>query len=175
MKKKLTLNETVREALAIALIQLMERKEFSQITISEIVKVAGVGRSSFYRNFSSKEELLCNYIIALYHDYFDSENVPERVSEDLDTESFLLPRFGFIKKHKNIFKALYDNGMLYYFFAQTEDDLILLLCGQRDNASPYHRAMFSGACAGVVRKWIENGFEESAEEMIGYFVTPMGR
>lgn len=169
----MTLNETVREALAIALIQLMARKEFSQIKISEIVKVAGVSRSSFYRNFVSKEELLCEYIIGLYHDYFDAEKVPESLCGNIDVESFMLPRFRFIKKHRNIFTALYENNMLYYFFEQTESDLILLLCGQRKDISPYYRSMLSGACAGVARKWIENGFADSEEEIIGDFIDPL--
>lgn len=173
MKNKLTYNETVCEALAIALIQLMERKDVAQITISEIVKLAGVSRSSFYRNFESKEELLCEYIIGLYHDYFNSEKMREHASGTLDKRSFMLPRFRFIKEHRNIFSALYENDMLYYFFAQTESDLILFLCGQREDLSPYHRSMLSGACAGVVRKWIENGFEETEEEMTDIFIdTP---
>ena len=51
MKEVMSVNETVREALAIALLKLMKSQEFAKITVSDIVRVAGVGRSSFYRNF----------------------------------------------------------------------------------------------------------------------------
>ena len=90
MTEKMSVNETVRESLAIALLQIMKHKEFLQISVSEIVKVAGVGRSSFYRNFGSKENLLCSYIVDLYREYFKSEKVPVRVSEGEKVEGFLL-------------------------------------------------------------------------------------
>ena len=59
---KMTYNQTVKEAIAIALVQLMKRKNFEDISVSEIVKIAGVGRSSFYRNFESKKDVLSYYI-----------------------------------------------------------------------------------------------------------------
>ena len=44
--EKMTYNQTVKEAIAIALVQLMKSKNFEDISVSEIVKIAGVGRSS---------------------------------------------------------------------------------------------------------------------------------
>ena len=175
MKEKMSVNETVREALAIALLQLMKNKELSEISISEIVKVAGVGRSSFYRNFDSKEQLLCSYIIDLYREYFKERNVPLRISSPDEVEAFLTPRFHFIKEHRDIFRALYKNGMLYYFFEKLEDELILLLCGQAEETSSYYRAMFSGSCAGIIRHWIEKDFADSVEEMVRLFANPPSR
>ncbi len=175
MKEKMSVNETVREALAIALLQLMKNKELSEISISEIVKVAGVGRSSFYRNFESKEHLLSSYIIDLYREYFREKNVPLQISDANEVEVFLTPRFNFIKEHREIFKALYKNGMLYYLFNRLEDDLILLLCGQSEETSSYYRAMFSGSCAGIIRHWIEQDFHESIEDMVKLFANPPKR
>ena len=175
MKEKMSVNETVREALAIALLQLMKNKELSEISISEIVKVAGVGRSSFYRNFDSKEQLLCSYIIDLYREYFKEQNVPVRIASSDEVEVFLTPRFHFIKEHRDIFRALYKNGMLYYLFEKLEDDLILLLCGQAEETSSYYRAMFSGSCAGIIRHWIEKDFADSVEEMVRLFANPPSR
>ena len=57
MKRNLSFNQTVREAIALSLIFLMKTKPFSQITISEIAQKAGVSRSSIYRNFNTKEEI----------------------------------------------------------------------------------------------------------------------
>lgn len=169
MNDKLTLNDTIREALAVALLQLMKRKPFAQITISEIVKAAGVSRSSFYRNFDSKEQMLCDYIYGLYRAFFYQERVPQRVSDGVTARQFLLPRFRFIREHGEIFTVLSRHGLLYYFFEQTEADLIVLLCGQGEEMSPYWRAMCSGACAGVVRRWIENDFRESEEVLTDLF------
>jgi AcrR family transcriptional regulator len=175
MKKKMSINETVKEALAIALLQLMKKKEISEISISEIVKVAGVGRSSFYRNFNSKEELLSSYIVDLYHEYFREKSVPLQVGNGVDVEAFLLPRFHFIKEHGDIFHVLYKRGLLYYFFENAEGDFVKMLCGQTNVESSYYMAMFSGSCAGIIRHWIERNFAESEEEMVKLFANPPKR
>lgn len=175
MKEKMSVNETVKEALAIALLQLMKNKEIADITISEIVQIAGVGRSSFYRNFTSKEQLLLNYIVDLYHEYFREKKVPVRVEDGVNVEEFLLPRFHFIKEHGDIFRVLYKRGLLYYFFEKAGSDLIKLLCGETTMESSYYMAMFSGSCAGIIRHWIERNFAESEEEMVKLFANPPRR
>ena len=40
-----------REAIETALLQLLEKKELAKISISELVKRAGVSRAAFYRNY----------------------------------------------------------------------------------------------------------------------------
>lgn len=172
MKKEMSVNETVREALAIALLKLMKTQDFSRITVSDIVKVAGVGRSSFYRNFSSKEELVCSYIINLYRERFESAAIPVRINGENYTEQFLKPRFVFIKEHGDIFKTLHKQNMLYNFFISTENDIVTMLCGHNSD-SPYIRAMFSGSCAGVTRQWIERDFAESVDDMVKLFSSPI--
>lgn len=66
MSNDLTFHESVKEAIALALIQMMENKKINDITILEIVKKAGVGRSSFYRNFDNKEDVINYYINLLF-------------------------------------------------------------------------------------------------------------
>lgn len=172
MKKNLTLNETVREAIALALIQLMKKKPFAHISISEIAKVAGVNRSSIYRNFNSKEQILNDYITTLYSNYFHEEDVLHRFSEQADIQHFLVPRFRFIKQNREFFTVLQKNNLLYYIFEQMEPELVLLLSGRDASISEYYLAMFSGAYAGTVRQWITNDFKESEEEMAAIFATP---
>ena len=41
-----------REALETALLALLESKELASISISELVKRAGVSRNAYYRNYS---------------------------------------------------------------------------------------------------------------------------
>ena len=172
MKNKTTMNDTVREALGIALLQLMEAKPFHHITISEIAAVAGVSRNSFYRNFSDKEHLLSDYITTLYRSFFQVTALPCFLNDAIQMRDFLVPRFRFVKEHRNIYKVLHQQGLLYSFFQQTEKDLILLFCGQDETLPPYYRAMLSGACAGIVRAWIESDFHESEETMALLFSEP---
>ena len=54
-----------RQWLTAALWALMQEKPFARITISEIAERAQLSRRTFYRNFSSKEELLAAHLHAL--------------------------------------------------------------------------------------------------------------
>lgn len=172
MKHRATLNDTVREALGIAPLQLMETKSFSAITISEIAAVAGVSRNSFYRNFTDKEHLLNDYITTLYRTFFQTAPIPRYLNRSAQMRDFLVPRFRFIRQHSSMYKILHQQNLLFSFFQQTEKDLILLICGQEEGLPPYYRAMLSGACAGIVRAWIESDFRESEETLAMLFSDP---
>ncbi len=55
-------NAITKECIETALIRLMKKKPFSEITITDIIQTAGVSRSSYYRNYDSKEAILDQYI-----------------------------------------------------------------------------------------------------------------
>ena len=46
------------EAITQAFFSLLEKKDFDKITVSEIIEVAGVNRSTFYRHYLDKYEIL---------------------------------------------------------------------------------------------------------------------
>ena len=46
-----------RDALGDALVALMQEKDFSDITLQEVLARAGVGRSTFYVHFKDKDDL----------------------------------------------------------------------------------------------------------------------
>ena len=60
MDKRSEANRQTRVSIARALLHLLGSKEFSDITVTDIVEEAHVARASYYRNFSSKEDLLVN-------------------------------------------------------------------------------------------------------------------
>ena len=56
--EKMTYNQYTKHYIVEALGILLENKDFSDITVKEIVEKAGVGRATFYRNFQDKESVL---------------------------------------------------------------------------------------------------------------------
>ena len=58
MKRKHPANQFVRDCITKALFNLMKKKDYREITVSEIVKTAGVSRNSFYRNYQSIEDII---------------------------------------------------------------------------------------------------------------------
>ena len=56
----------LKECMSDALLKLMSEKNFSQITINQISQTAGVNRSTWFRNFTSKEEAVTYKYIRLW-------------------------------------------------------------------------------------------------------------
>ena len=58
MDKRKEANLRVKRNIVRALIELMQKKNYSDISVSEITALAGVSRISYYRNYDSKEDIL---------------------------------------------------------------------------------------------------------------------
>ena len=96
-----------RQALRRALLSLLERKQFDQITIRDIVAEAGIGYATFFRHHAAKEDLL-NEIA--------SEQIGRLVDETLplvnaaDTSSSPLAICTHVGKHRSTWAALLTGG-----------------------------------------------------------------
>ena len=58
-------NKITRDCMKAALVKLLNEKDLPQISVTEIVTAAGVSRPAFYRNYSSKEDLLEDVIASV--------------------------------------------------------------------------------------------------------------
>ena len=61
MRRSNTTTEMMKEYISESLLILMEGKAYDDISIGEITAKAGVNRSTYYRNFSSKNEIIKFY------------------------------------------------------------------------------------------------------------------
>ncbi len=80
--------QRTRRWLQAALRDLMEKKSYQKIKISEIVTKAEVARPTFYLHYASKDELL----LSLFDDIFSGFRVALRA--ELDRENVDLQLFG---------------------------------------------------------------------------------
>ena len=71
MRRKNVTRQMIKDYISQALLHLMQKKAYSQITIQEITAEAGVNRSTYYRNFTSKETII-QYIFGEIIDKFDA-------------------------------------------------------------------------------------------------------
>ena len=55
-------NNFIKSCIVTALIELMKERDFDQITITEIANKAGVSRMAYYRYYTSKNDILVQYL-----------------------------------------------------------------------------------------------------------------
>lgn len=97
-----------------AFLQLLEKKDFSYITVKEICEKARVNRSTFYLHYETLEDLLSESVEYmneqfLEHMKYSSVNFMEQIKECSADElyliepKYLLPYLEYIQKNKRLF------------------------------------------------------------------------
>lgn len=132
-------NIMVKQCITEALLRLMQRKSFQQISISEITRIAGVGRVSFYRNYQSKEDILYQYLLNQFNQHFQKISSEGKIQT---TRDIFVNIFAFLKSCYWMLSILYekDSSSLLLNFIKN-------CCGttpEQDNNLAYKNALIMG-------------------------------
>ena len=156
--------EFLKECLSDALIQLMREKDFEKISITESADTAGVGRATWFRNYTSKNEALTFKFVQVWNRWADEHAIAVRDRFDLaNAKNF----FQFNYEIKHILEIVYTSNMqsaIYDAFYQ------VMMPQYGANAKECYQARFySYGLFGLLDEWIKRGFKESVEEMVIFF------
>ena len=165
MNGEITLNESVKEAIEIALMRLLQEKDINKITVTELTDFAGVGRSSFYRNFESIENVAVGYVNRIYREYFKEKPANPNSYKKSAFLPFLKERYVFIEQHKDIFSVLHRNGILNSVLMKMDSKIKKQFLIADVDESRYFSAMIMSFSAGVIDEWVSGGMKESPEEL----------
>ena len=99
-----------------ALIELLEKKDFSDISIVEICQKADVNRSTFYSHYQNTYDLLTETHQSFIKRFFDSFDNDFTSISDLSADEsifispeYLVPYLEFVKANRRIFKVYMNN------------------------------------------------------------------
>ena len=160
MKKlggNLRTTEFLKECLADALIKLLKEKPIEKITIPEIAKLSSVGRTTYFRNFTSKNEMLTFKLVQLWERWAEDQDLRERKNFSLNNA---LSFFQFNYSIKNLLELIYERNVVYdafYIVMMPQLGINVLEC--------YKSRFYSYGLFGLLDEWIKRGFYESPEEM----------
>lgn len=141
-------------------IKLLQNHEIKEITVSDIVKITGLNRSTFYANYidifdlaDKTRERLENEFSNLFaeYDYFNER-------------SGALKMFTHIKEnqifYKTYFKLCYDDKHLISIYDKRRAEKEQIT----DNLK-YHIEFFRNGLNAVIKLWLSGGCKESPEEL----------
>lgn len=156
-------NAYVTKHLTDALLSLLAKKPVDDISISELVNTAGVGRASFYRNYGHKEDILKSYLDTLFHEWTDEwkkkDGAP--LSEQVRT---MIAHF---EKYRSFYQLLNERGLTYLL-----KDVIIGICGPKpeyDKTQAYAAAFVAYTLYGWIDVWFQRGMAETADEIAELF------
>ena len=171
-----------REAIFSAFIALLAKKEFEQITVSEIIDNADVGRATFYAHFETKEFLLKELCDELFCHIFDaidpSHNKHRHIFDCNAPDSVFLHLLQHLQRNDNNILELLScrNNELFLRFFKTElQKLVIsqlpLFSSRKSEQLPDSLWInhITATFVETVRWWIDNGRKESPETIANYF------
>ena len=153
----------LKECLADALIQLLETKPLGKITVPEIAAVAGVGRTTYFRNFGSKAELLSYKLVVLWERWAEENGVEKRRHYSPDNA---LTFFQFNYSIRPLLALLYRRGLQSALYDSFQSYMM-----PQQGATPldcYRIGFYSYGLFGLLEAWILRDFSESPEQMVSF-------
>lgn len=156
----------IKDCIFTALMMLMEQKDFDDITITEIAKKAGVSRMTYYRTYSSKEDILIQYFDEMTQNLITHlKDVP-----DLTPYNVYFEFFSFFKEHtyivENLIKANLIRMVLEHFIQFVEYLFQnVLKMDTSDTKTQYRIHYHTGGLFTLTARWIQNGKKETPDEM----------
>lgn len=157
-----------------ALFKLLEFKEFTDITITDICKEANVNRTTFYAHYENTNDLLQeakDRIMNKFFNFFGNEtrhiDLNNFHPESFISDKFIVPYLNFVKDNKKIFKIFYNN--LNTFNTKEIYDLLLErlwipICNKKGlndlSIINYMSKFFLNGMTSIIIEWINNNCED---------------
>ena len=153
-------NRITRECLQKALIRSMGSQDLEKLSITEIVRIAGVSRSAFYRNYATKEALL-EETISNVKNMIAAAIVKWQCAKSNDEKQKWLA---------SSFKSVQDNAgellcLIKIRKSLFEPDDIEALIPQGSEEQRYVYTARFASILGIMTRWLTSGMKESPEEM----------
>lgn len=144
-----------KNALASALLKLMLRQDFAEISISDITERARLSRQTFYTNFQRKEDILLYLLDGLFARYQEetAQNAP-------DAEHLIVDYFIFWNSSRDFLSLLFRRGLGHLFqernrrFFQEASAIPDAMITAEPWQLPYVRASLAGLTYELIRLWV---------------------
>lgn len=156
-------NRLAKECIVTALVELMKIREYDTITITDIAKKAGVSRMAYYRNYTSKDDILNKYI----------EEVGQSIHKMIaDSNSSSVPYdyfyalFEQLGKYSDLAIVAYRAHLGELILAALIKNMFVTFPPAENNPTDhYYHYFLAGAFYNVFVEWMKGGLREDSATM----------
>lgn len=144
-----------------AFMELLQSKELSEITVSQLCKITGLNRSTFYANYMDIYDLADKLKKAL-EDNFEQMYSAE-IEQGFNSNDYL-----------RLFRHIYENRLFYRTYLKLgyaheyrifTYDTALAREHFGNRFIEYHCEFFRAGITKIIEMWLEGGCKESPEDM----------
>ncbi len=156
----------LKESMGTALLKMMEEKPVEKISIEEMTAMADVGRSTYFRHFKSKDDVLTFKIMCQFEDYLKGRGLDPASLDDEHLGRIVFDFFSTIKPEiALIYKAGHSQVFLDFFLRMLEPNQKKALEQLSSIQVSYYSQIFAYLCFGFFDTWVKRDFKESSEEL----------
>ena len=147
-------------------LQLIQKKNISEISVSTICKIAKLNRSTFYANYIDVYDLV-EKVKDRMADVFAEFQLSQNSKQDSN---------GYL----NLFKHIKENQIFFKTYFKLEDisitpathyNIDLAQKYYNNEYMDYHIEFFRAGLNAIIKKWLNNGCKESPEEMSNILIA----
>lgn len=173
MDKRKEENLRVKKSITKALFRIMQDKSLSEITITELIREADVARASFYRNYSSKEDVLLTLIRDVLEQFrHDMVEGPYGIY----TYENILLSFRYFERYKTYALDLYRSGFgvaileeINHFHESVEGTM------PSSSIEKYTLYMYTGALFNTAITWLREEKPASPQDIAACFFKEVSK
>ncbi len=163
---------SVKQEIVKAVMKLMTEKSYMDITVTDIISTAEVARASFYRNFNSISD-----VIDLIADEMSDELIEDVIptlhsSDERKWRELLFNNFyRFTRRHKQMGKIQPQNMNVLFSRMDIKMSKKEANLPSETLSDKYLAVGKIGLVNSITKKWMDNGMQETPEEMIDYIMS----
>lgn len=162
-------NRFTRQCIGEAIISLVKTKDFEHITISDIVKKAGVSRMTFYKYYHSKKDVIKDYMGEIISGYLEKCD-GKFTMEDFQDYNHIKEAILFFDNYSDFLLTL-SKARQYDIIVEALNEFMLTYVYPEYTGSIYELYFYSGALLNTFLKWEESGKKEPIDEIVNIILS----
>lgn len=154
-------NQLTKECIEAALVMLMKDHDFDSISITDIIRRAGVSRSAYYRNYTSKQDILANIYDRVATTIVDALSIELATQNMVNSYRVLFDK---VQEISSLFEIIQMAGMMDQF--QMTVNAKYLQAIDVNSATEYYRVLsWIGSIFNIILGWMQRENRETPEQM----------
>ncbi|MGN0165905.1 MAG: TetR/AcrR family transcriptional regulator [Lachnospiraceae bacterium] len=153
-------SKIIRESIGEAIISLLKKEEFSEISVCSICNRAGVGRTTYYRyygNKNGKEEAIFYWLINRWEEFIEGQTLSLEQTDAAVLSYIFSIRAELVLLNQNNLLHLFDSFILYIYGPGDKY--------KNDTGMFYVKYSGAGLWMGLFRALIDRNFSENEKEV----------
>ncbi len=160
-----------------ALTTLLKDHDYSDIKISDIIKQSGISRATFYRNFTSKEDVVLHKVKQLFNDFYNRLIIRYEGQNNLNEQVLIKIFFEMVDQSEEVIDAVIKSNLEYSMV----DGILEIIKYHRDRfyelvktdkkSEDYTMEIVSSSVWTLLSRWHKTGKEEPSSELAQIYMS----